>query len=349
VEADLDFYLGHRLIFEHPGSGHTRRWERKLERGRRRIIGPDNTLNRNGFKNFRRRMPFAGDNPKIDLNKRSLGNLLDGRKRGERALMVQCFAILESHGFLDFLRKYPSPEIGNPRLFEHANCRFTHRWFRHVYGLGQMNRFLRAELQAGSVLLDIGSAYGIFQGLVYQEFPGCHNILVDLPEQLLLARYFLSLYLPEARIGSVRDLPEKGTLPRDLIRNFDFLLLPPAYSRQIEQGSIDLVTSFACLGELKREVFEFYVKAPAIESAQWIFLISQIDPRQMGFNTDVTMLDYPIWTRTKVHFCVSPAYFHPYIPPRRIYLLLYEFFRFPPFFEYIGRLKEGSETNGRRG
>jgi putative sugar O-methyltransferase len=223
-------------------------------------------------------------------------------------------------------------------VFEHEGLRYTHRWYRHVHALGVFADVLAPRLPGPFVGLDIGSSYGIFASLLHQERPGSRWILVDFPESLLVARYFLALSHPAARIGGILDLAEGEPIGREQIERFDFVLVPAALYSSLAGGSVDLVTSFACLGELTRTWFEGYLNAPAFRGAQWFFTINPVVGAPM-FDTDVTILDYPIWDPDKrLHFAISPAYFHPYAHPQPRWAVAYRMKPFPPFFEWLGRI-----------
>lgn len=339
VQEDLDSCRELGLTFREDPV-HTRLWNLKFREGTQRLIDDGGRIDPTALADFRRQAGFIGDGPSIELNHFSPGNLLLGSRRGQKALLKKCLRVLEEHGLVELLRKHPSPAIGNPYLIEHRGLRYSHRWFRHIYALGRMNSILRPRLKTGFIALDIGSGYGIFQGLLYREYPGCHQVLVDLPEMLLLARYFLAVWFPEARIAGMAELSGRSSITRDFIEEHDFLLLPSSWYGRLEARSANLVTSFACLGELKREFFDYYVQAPVFKTADYLFTINPITAESFWCeDSDVTILDYPIWEpQKKLYFGLCPAYFHSYRPPKQKLIVFYKFRRFPPFFEYMGML-----------
>lgn len=341
VDADLGIYRSLGLAFREDPI-HSQWWNRKFQAGTARLIGSDARVNAAALKNFLRSRVFIGDDPRCDLNAFTPRNLLLGSRRGRRAVLKRCLEILEEHGLVELLRKYPCPTAGNPWLFEYEGLRYTHRWFKHIYALGRVNALLRDRLGRGFVAVDIGAGHGMFQNLVYQEYPGCHQVLVDLPESLLLARYYLGTCFPQARIAGPEVLHEQASISRELIEKYDFVLLPSSWYEKLQPGSADMITSFACLGELKREFFEYYVGAPVFRAARYLFTINPISAQSFIFkDSDVTILDYPIWTpHKKIHFGLCPAYFHSYGGPAQRFVISYESKPFPPFFEYLGVLHE---------
>ena len=336
LQAELELGRAHGLAFS-PGEEHTRGWNARFAGGQRRLIDAQGRLDPEALESFRRLQLFTRDNPRGDASRWRVRNLLSPRKRRERRLLEECLAILEARGYDDLLARHPSPEIGRPHLFRHRGYGYTHRWFKHVYALGLLREVLGDRLGEGFTSLDIGSAYGVLQALLHREHPGSHHVLVDLPEPLLLASYFLRTYLPGARVAGLRELLEVETVTRDWLERYDFVLVPPGLYDRIAPGSIDLVTSFAALGELTRETFLAYVRAPVFQTARYFATANPVVSARMFADSDVTVLDYPIWdAKQRLHFDISPAYFHPYAYPAKMGWRTIRAGKDHAFFEYIG-------------
>lgn len=333
LEEDVRLYADHDLSFRQD-SIHTAVWNEKYSGARQRYL-TDGGIDRDFFRNFRRNRIYVSDNPGFDWNDPSID---ESYRQYERALCRLFVQILHKHGYLDLLAKYPSTTVGRPYLYRTSGDReltFTHRWFKHVYSIGKVNELLRQALGPEPVTLDIGSAYGVFQYLFHQEYPGSHQILVDLPEHLLFARYFLASCFPRARIAGTRELAGLTVVTREFASQYDFILMPAHLYERMEPGSVDLLTSFACLGELTREYFDYYVRHPVFATARHWYTVNPVSPSrdsQHSGGTDICLLDYPVWDSERLYFGVSPVFVRSYG---------YRAAPFPPFFEYIGRRRAG--------
>jgi len=336
IEAELEAY-SQEGIGSKGSDDLIPKWNELVNTEPSRFINQDGSLNVDALKNFRRSQIFVPDLPGVEVNHFNPRNLIGGERRGNLKVLRESLDILEEYGCLDLLRKYPCSPAGNPYVYRHQGYSYTFRWAKHIYSISVLNEFLGDKLDDEFVALDIGSSYGIFSSLVKREHPGSHHVLVDFPEQLILAYYFLGTCFPDARIAGVKEFREEDSLSKDFFRKFDFCLIPHTLYSQINGDSMDLVTNFASLGEMSRTWFDYYVKAPPFQTAKYLFTANRIKSNP-DYDTDLTILDYPIWEPDKLlHFTISPVFSHVY-HYRRKHLFFNERRAYPPAFEYIGRI-----------
>lgn len=250
-------------------------------------------------------------------------------------MLKECIAAIEKSGDVELLKKYPCQPAGNPRIFNWNGIPVTYRWIKHIHHLGTVNRVLRPSLGEGFSVLDIGSSYGVFSYMMNREYPGSHHVLVDLPNQLFYAHYFLRSCFPDARIAGARTIAELRTITRATIDAYDFILLPADNFEQLS-GGIDLVTSFSCLGELKRSVFDRYLQSEAFCNAKYFYTSNPVDKNMAIPDAEVCILDYPIHDPAKrLFFGISPVFTYFYGPPKRNGPFGYKLNPMDPYFECI--------------
>ena len=336
IQEDVDRYrqLG---LWSQNGSALIPKWKRLLEKEPGRFVAEDGTLMPESLRTFRRDQVFVPDIPGyFDPNRWALRNILDGGRRGIRRTLMECVAITEREGYGELLRRYPCHPVGQPRMLTSGGRRFTVRWLKHIYYLGLVKTYLSDQLQQPSVVLDLGSSYGIFPYLVHREFPGTRVILVDFPEQLILARYFLGSCLPQARIGGIHELTRQPNVTRVSLEPYDFLLVPVQRFHQLAGGLVDIVSNFASLGEMSRTAFNGYIQSEVFRAARYFFTVNRVQSAP-DYDTDLTIVDYPIWDSSKrIHFRLWPVIPHTYEYRRAFFF--YDRYTFPPYFEYLGRL-----------
>lgn len=336
VEQELESYVDLALLSA-DSNDLTSVWQNRLNNEPQRFIKDGYSLNREALRNLRRMQILVTDNPRNDLNPLNPVNILSGGRRGEKKMLQECLAILQEQGYGELLRKYPCHQAGNPHAFRSKGFSFTLRWFKHICFVGLLNKVLGSRLANEFIGLDIGSSYGIFASLVKREYPKSRHILVDFPEQLILAKYFLASCFPEARIAGVKEVSKHESLSRNFIEDYDFVLVPSSLYDRLTSSSADLVTNFASFGEMTRYWYEYYTKSPAFQTASYLFTVNRIQSYPT-YDTDVTILDYPVWDPEKrLHFGISPA-FSGYYRYLRRHLFFSDKRGYPPYFEYIGEL-----------
>ena len=313
-----------------------KKWEFLTSNEPKRFINEDLTLNTVALRNFRKLCIFIPDSPASDPSLLNIINLFSGGRRGSRRMLKECFDLVRRLGYLNLLKKYPSSRIGCPNIFHYKGYQYTFRWVRHIIFLGVFKEILGNKLKKGFATLDIGSSYGIFAYLLKNEFPHSHNVLLDFPEQLVLAYYFLGMTFPDAKIAGYKEISRVDKIDREFIEKYDFVLIPWFLYKNISPESIDLITNFASLGEMKREWFNYYLKSEPFLSTKYFFTVNRFQSAPT-FDNDLTILDYPLNEFNKLHFRVSPYFSHCYTPK---YFFLYEKFMFSSqYFEFIGERK----------
>jgi putative sugar O-methyltransferase len=340
VQQDLDALLGENLT-SRTDAALVPGWSSRARKAFGLLVGANGALDAETLRNFRRHQILVPDIPDADLGRsfwknNALRNSLVGWRRGTRDCLVECLRILQERGFEQVLRRYPCPSIGNPHVFSREGYHYTFRWARHAYFIGLMNEVLHGRLDQEFVALDIGSSYGIFSCLAKKEHPASHHVLVDLPEQLILARYFLGSCFPESRIAGAREVLRESRVTRQFLLAHDFVLVPTALFWKLSPGSVDLVTNFGSFTEMTREYFDRYLRSEVFSTSRYFYTINRIEQFPAGYGTDLSILDFPITDRAKrLHFGVCPIFsvnfmFHA----RRVFFLSCS--KPPAYFEYIG-------------
>lgn len=312
------------------------KWDVLVRKEPTRFINDDMTIRADILRNFRKYSIFISDAPSFNPSTMDIRNLLYGGRRGAIRLLKESLSIIKEQGHDALLKKYPSNLCGNPHVFRYYGHEYTYRWLKHIHSLGLFKKYLENRLGNRFTALDIGSSYGIFSYLLKKEFGHSTHILLDFPEQLVLAYYFLGMSFPNARIAGYKELSDMGKIDRNLIEQYDFILLPWFFYEKLAPQSVDLTANFASLGEMKRKWFDYYLKSEPFLSTKYFFTANRFQSAPT-YDTDLTILDYPLHNFSKLHFAISPVFSHTYA---RKNLFFYEKLIFSSqYFEFIGERK----------
>lgn len=351
-----------------PGHPLDSKWEKLLIQEPKKLFNPDGSIKFDYLTEFRRREIFVSDMaPTSDFTNldprlwwksllanplKGIGNLLCerllGSRKGIRQLLKDTFQVLEAEHALDLLGRHPAAGTpGAPFTYSIKGYSFNLRWARHIYFHNLLQKHLGGEIRKRKrfISMDIGSSYGIFSSIFTAEYPNSTQVLVDFPDQHLLAYYYIAKTFPEARIGTLSDLLTQQTITREFLEQFDFVLAPVATYEMFAANSVDMVTNFFSFGEMRREWFMGYIQGKAFQTAEFFFTSNRIEsaPRlEPTYDSDLTILDYPLADYQRLLFGVFPLYTYHI---RKKFFLDYEKLPFSSQnFDFIGRKHSNSEA-----
>ena len=336
IEAIGEYQHKHATLTNGDVSNLTENWQYQIQDANERLFDLEGKPKKAILENFRRHGLFIGDNGpytdyanwkpkywyKVFLNnpvygtKQFLREKLGGLSRGEKKSLIERYHILERENAIPLLKKYPvSKTPGNPFIFHYKGCEYNARWARHIYLINLIHKHLKIHIEKYTdfINLDLGCGYGSFPYLFKSEYPNTKHVLVDFPDQLILVAYFLSTAMPSAKIATILDYSDRDRIDREFINKYDFVLIPVSLYEKIESGSIDMLTNFVSLGEMKPEWFNFYLKGKLFETSSYFFTCNRFvsGPRfEPTHNTSITIMDYPLDQFETLLFDINPLFIY---------------------------------------
>ena len=310
-------------------------WSSRMSAQLNRIINDNGEINKSGIKNFRQNLTFINEHP--GFSSLYPYNFLIGSRRAQIKFLKERLQVMNEVGDIHLLEKYPINMVGNPNVIPIKGYDFNRRWSNNLRYLSLSLQYLGNVLSHhNSSLLDLGGGYGIFPSLLKQEFNDLKLAIVEFPEQLLLAYYFLASTFPDARINSFEEVYDVEVIDKEFINQYDFVLIPIDCYKKIEKGAFTVLSNFFSLGEMSEEWFDIYTKGDAFQGADYILTINRFESRP-SYNTMLNILDYNLEQYEKIHFQISPYERYHY---ERKYLFFYkkEYYT-SQFFEFIGKRK----------
>ena len=134
--------------------------------------------------------------------------------RAEFKSLYDAYNFIKVHNLEDLLKDNPISKTGNPYVFEKGEFRYTRRWIRHIYFLSLFKKHLEPQKNKIKTIMDIGSSWGAFPHILKKNYPDTRFLLVDLPEQLALAHYYLKTEMNLLQLEAFRMVMETGTVPQ---------------------------------------------------------------------------------------------------------------------------------------
>lgn len=214
--------------------------------------------------------------------------LLSGSRRGQRKLIEDRVRAMDVEE-LSFLNRFKMPSVGCPHTVDFRGQSLNRRWLNNVHYL----YLVRDLIKPGSrmpIVVDLGGGYGQFAHILAQYLSTDRVYVVDFPEQLLLARYFLE---NQHGGGSVWGLSEilKDALPKKDESEVKFVLCPNSKFDLLRDLEPDLFCNFFSLGEMGRESFDHYINSPVLRKSKMFYSINRIFSAP-DYDSDLNVLDY---------------------------------------------------------
>ena len=152
------------------------------------------------------------------------------------------------------IQELASPPIGNP--FGHwidGHIIHPNTFLNHYRG--RFAQKLLSDIKR-PVIAEIGGGFGGFAYYALKFISGCCYINFDLPENLLISSYYLSLAYPNLRI----HLYSSNEDMQRLIDNYDIILMPQYVLPKLPDRSVDLFINTISLSEMSYLTICEYLK-----------------------------------------------------------------------------------------
>ena len=167
--------------------------------------------------------------------------------------------LLGQYNFWKFFNlKEDLSEVNFPRYGNQIGATIGENFFV----LGSFFNEIYAKILSGVIdqnkrntILDIGAGYGKFGYYILKKIKNITFIDIDIPENLILASYFLSKSFTSKKAFFYGE----KKFDQSVLENFDLIFLPPWEIERISNNSVDLAINKNSLGEMNPETAKNYI------------------------------------------------------------------------------------------
>jgi len=149
-------------------------------------------------------------------------------------------------------------DVGQNIYVDYEGKKITFKVIRFAHYLDRIIKNLHTG--PDSIIGELGVGAGELSILTKKVLPGCRYICFDLPETLMVASYNIMMTSPDKKIGLYQDFAGKGKITREVIRNYDCILLPNWCIDRVEDDALDLFINIASLSEMDRPIIKNYIE-----------------------------------------------------------------------------------------
>tara|TARA_Y100000022_G_C13257347_1_gene380389 strand:+ start:1840 stop:2919 length:1080 start_codon:yes stop_codon:yes gene_type:complete len=324
-----------------PNANSSDLWVRRMEKSKNLFL-KKNELNKDFFRNFRSiRKRLIADTPKS----RNFFENFFYRHDVEQA-KFQFRKVLSEDGFskstmLKTMEKFKFDLVGNPGYIIDSNYIYSERYIRHCYYINLFENFISPKLKRERYFLfDIGGGYGIFDNFILKLDKKIKPIIVDFPEQLFTASYYLKMNNPDIKINNISECMNTKVISKEYLDNFDACLIPAEKFQNIKVNENIIITNFNSFGEISIKVLNEYQNSYAFSNLDFIFTHNRLDAFPT-YEDKVSIFDYKLERYNCILKEMSPI--HDYVYQKKGLFSLKKV----PFgsrcFTYIGSSKNINE------
>jgi putative sugar O-methyltransferase len=171
--------------------------------------------------------------------------------------------VLEYHRHAKIVRKeilfsLSESYAGNNLAVHYRGIRLSLRLLFHSVMVD--NLLNNITLPKRPTIWEIGAGYGGLSRILKYYIPNSCHILLDLPETLTYASYFIAYNFPDKKIAYLSDIIDRLDEFDRLIVEYDFILIPPWVSPYIPNSSVDLLIDTYSMSEMSKVYAKYYIK-----------------------------------------------------------------------------------------
>lgn len=280
-------------------------WEKRRKNFNNIVIGSNDNINKEFFINFRsHKKKFIAENPSVKINN-FFKRLLYSHQIKYNEFMYWKM-IGANKELKKTIKNYKLDKIGNPGYCNIDGNKISERFLRHCHFFNLFEKNI--SLKKINYITDIGGGYGSFTRLMHKKYKKHKVIIVDLPEQLLLAKYYLSSNFPKSRISNLIDSYKATKIDKNFLDKFEIVLVPNTEFEKIKINyKKNLVVNFNSFGEIDKKSFNIYFKSDLLKKSKYLFSVNRIDSFPT-YNNNITIVDYQFDDYKKIHFDISPVW-----------------------------------------
>lgn len=322
LNLQIDFFEENKSSFMSPGKTWSDRTNKMLNQLK---------ANKDILKNFKRSNIFNSDVPAGNMNwfKETLFKFFSLLPKFIKYhpyvnLCEDSYQVIKEEGAINILKNNPISFIGNPIVYKKNRFTFTCRWLRHILIIHYYQKIF-SQITDVNIVADIGTGYGTFPILMKKNYNKKKFILIDLPEQLCAAHYYIKSEFPDAKIPTFDQIINSKRLDRDFFEKFDFSLIPCYFIDKIEKNSSDLITNFASFNEMPKEWFDKYMESDLLQGSKYIYTMNRITRAPLNSNDsyEISILDMSFENYEKIFFDVFKLNKWKYITVKLFNLPIY--------------------------
>jgi putative sugar O-methyltransferase len=231
-------------------------WEEMSQAFKRELFSESGDINREYLKNFRGMKELPANIVKDQF-------LVVNRDFGYHISYLKGIdLVLEYHRHANIVKKeilfsLSESYAGNNLCVNYRGVRLSLRLLFHSIMVD--NILSNTTLPQRAVIWEIGAGYGGLARVLKSYIPNSCHILLDLPETLTYCSYFIAYNFPDKKVAYLSDIIDRLDEFDKIVKEYDFILIPPWISPYIKSESVDLIIDTYSMSEMSKVYANYYL------------------------------------------------------------------------------------------
>jgi putative sugar O-methyltransferase len=309
-------------------------WEKRSREFLNHMMDDYYNVDYHFFKNFRSdKKRFIAENPSTQLSNFFLRSIYSHQFTYINFIYKKLKRVNKKIDH--YLKLFKLDEVGNPGYCVINNFKLNERFLRHCHFFSIFDKFF--DQKKISYVIDIGGGYGSFARLIHKKYKNIKLIIIDLPEQLIMAKYYLEKNFPNSKISNIRDIYKIKKINHFYLSKYNILLIPHKQYNKININlKKNLTINFNSFGEIDKYTFDKYMKSDLLKKSKYFFSVNRIDSFPT-YNNNLSFLDYRFENYKKLYNNISPVWDYFFV--KKFYLFKVKRVFTSRVLEFIGKNK----------
>ena len=310
-------------------------WENRSKTFYNLLLNKKKEINLNFFYNFRsHHKKFIAENPSIPLSNFFLRKIYSHQSYYIKYLYDKLRK--NNKEILKYLKYFNLDEVGTPGFCIIDGLKLNERFLRHCHFFSLFTKFFNSKKI--DYVTDIGGGYGSFARLIHTKNKNIKIIIVDIPEQLVTAKYYLENNFPNSKISNIRDIYKKVKIDKSFISKYNIILVPHTQYKKIKiDYTKNLIVNFNSFGEIDKKSFDEYINSKLVQNSRFFFSVNRIDSFPT-YKNNLSILNYRLERYLNLYKKISPVWDYYFI--KKFYLFTTRKIFSSRCLEFIGENKK---------
>jgi len=189
------------------------------------------------------------------------------------AMVWQYYQNIQKRDVLGLLKKIEEPEIGGRGDIVMINGkRLSFDLLQSIDEFYSIYETSAINENTENIIMELGSGYGRLAFVFLKALPNSHYVILDLPESLLLAQFYLSNAFPKISMSTYEQTREIKNVSRNVLKKKRLWFFGAMKFPEFENNATDVFVNIYSLQEMEKQQLKNYLRIASEKTAKVVYL-----------------------------------------------------------------------------